>query len=119
MIDMERLYENMAHDRKIIQTIFQVYQQDHADSIDVIHQLLTQENWQELRHVVHTLKGALSYMGEREPVAVPALERAEQLLGHQQPPAPEDIEIIESELELINRQVEQFLHEHASRPLSY
>ncbi|NLS12044.1 Hpt domain-containing protein [Vibrio sp. SM6] len=111
MIDFDVMNSYLDNDQEVIFAVLSAYQEDHFDSVNEIRQAIANKNWQELHHLVHTLKGILASLGEE--IAVPVLERMEQGAAQAQAPDADDVTLVLKEIALINQQIEEALLAHS------
>ncbi len=111
MIDFNVLTKYLDDDEEVIQMVLMTYQEDHSDSVREVQTAFQSQNWEELHHIVHTLKGILSSFGEE--TAVTVLEKIEQSTLKNQAPNEQDIAIVLNEIEQINRQISEAVEAYA------
>lgn len=108
MLDFDVLYNYLDNDQEVIYAVLSTYQEDHANSLEEIEQLLADQDWTKLHAVVHTLKGILASFGEE--VATPHLEQIERATLANQAPEQANITPMFQEVAAINQQIEEALN---------
>lgn len=107
MINFDLVAEYLDHDTDVIQAVLMAYLEDHHNFHTEFTVQLHTQDWQALELNVHTLKGVLSTFGATSIISV--LEQVELRAKQQQPPTQEEIELITTEINTINQQIEEYV----------
>ncbi len=65
-IDYQTGVDNVLGDESLFNDILMMFYQDHAQDLDKIEQAMAQEDYQQTKHLVHTLKGVAASIGAME-----------------------------------------------------
>lgn len=107
MIDFQALNEYFDHDEDTIQIIFMTYAEEYIDAPHKLTTLYQTKNWEQLFHLVHTLKGTLASFCERD--AVPLLDSIERKTKNNTSPNVSEITELIHCLEMVNQQIKETL----------
>ncbi|GLS91711.1 hypothetical protein GCM10007916_27810 [Psychromonas marina] len=107
MINIEMLTEMFGGDTEFVSTIFQQYLSDNKDINTRIEEQVNNEQYDTLFHTMHTLSGSLSNICDEN--IVPTIKTVEQLARDGEQPNADDIQLIQTELDKIKLQMEEYL----------
>ncbi|WP_045388963.1 hypothetical protein [Vibrio rotiferianus] len=109
MLNFELLNQYMDNDQEIITAVLLTYMEDYENTLQDLNYFNKEHDWQGLFLLSHSLKGILAGFGEK--IAVNALENVENKTRDGLAPNHGDITIINTELDLIHKQIRRYLIE--------
>ncbi len=104
MIDIDELSLMTGGDADILEQIIQMYMEEHANDDDKLRTQLSNGDCESMFHTVHTLKGALCSMCEKD--AVEILEIIEAQTKRGELPEEEVLEQANSKLLAVRNQLQ-------------
>ncbi|WP_413111509.1 Hpt domain-containing protein [Thaumasiovibrio sp. DFM-14] len=103
MIDIDELSELTGGDDDILQQVIMMYLEEHGNDQNLIAQYVAEGNHQALHHTIHTLKGALRTMCEKD--VVKSLDDIESMARDGRLPNADLLTPVNAELANIHQQL--------------
>lgn len=109
MIDIEKLTDIFAGDKAFVAMLFKQHLEDNLDVNRRIQKQFESKHLKVLYLTMHTLSGSLSSLCEMD--LVPRIKKVEAISKNDELPDIDDINYIQSELDKIKIQLEQYITE--------